>query len=84
MANDFQAGDRVKFLDSDGEGVVIRYLDNNQILVESNYGFEEVHFLKDILPFESQACMHLADVSFHQDISQKNSRKIDIICICYI
>ena len=54
MANDFQAGDRVKFLDFDGEGVVIRYLDNDQILVESSHGFEEAHFLNDILPIDSE------------------------------
>ena len=54
MDNNFEVGDRMKFLDSDGGGVIIRFLDNNQVLIDSDHGFEEVHLLKDILAVDSE------------------------------
>lgn len=80
MVNNFQIGDRVKFLDSDGEGVVVRFLDNQQILIESNHGFEEVHSIKDILLFDSEtdrvsAYRHIPDMDQMSSQKVKPSKK---------
>jgi hypothetical protein len=45
-----KAGDRVRFLDEKGEGVITRFIDNKQVLVEMEDGFEIPYQLAKLVP----------------------------------
>jgi hypothetical protein len=45
-----KAGDKVRFLDEKGEGVITRFIDNKQVLVEMPDGFEIPYLLAKLVP----------------------------------
>lgn len=73
MVNRFNVGDRVKFLNSEGEGEVVRRIDDNKFLIENNYGFEEIFHVKDLLKFDSETDRVSAyrHISNSEEISSK-------------
>lgn len=80
MDNNFKVGEKIKFLDSDGGGVIIQFLENNQVLIDSDHGFEEVHFLKDILAVDSEtdrvsAYRYIPEVEPTSNLKSKLSAK---------
>jgi hypothetical protein len=51
----FKAGDKVRFLDEVGQGIISRFIDNKQVLVRLEDGFEIPYLLSKLVPAEIQA-----------------------------
>jgi hypothetical protein len=49
---DFKAGDSVRFLDEKGRGIISRFIDNKQVLVRMEDGFEIPYLLSKLVPAE--------------------------------
>jgi len=50
-----KAGDKVRFLDEKGEGVITRFIDNRQVLVQMDDGFEIPYLIAKLVPAEAPA-----------------------------
>jgi hypothetical protein len=49
-----KAGDKVRFLDETGQGTITRFIDNRQVLVEMEDGFEIPYPLAKLVPAEAE------------------------------
>ena len=47
---EFSIGDRVRFLNDEGEGVIVSFLPENKALVEDSTGFSYEHDIKELVP----------------------------------
>ena len=59
-AKPFKIGAKVRFLNDVGEGTVTGYVNEGQVLVEDENGFEYAHAAKDLIPLASRTEMEQA------------------------
>lgn len=78
----FKVGDKVRFLNTDGFGVVVNILDSTKVEVENEYGFEEIYDLKELVAERRKEDYQTENSSFNDEIAlklnaDKNSNSIN-------
>ena len=76
----FQVGDKVKFLNADGFGVITKVIDSNKVEVENEYGFEEIYNLKELVSERSEDDYKTENSTFDEAIklkADKNSNSVN-------
>jgi hypothetical protein len=73
----FKAGDRVRFLDDVGEGVVIKVVDENTILIEDDTGFQYDYPSRQLLLVENRHTEAEAYESVEPSLRDIIDRNID-------
>ena len=72
----FKIGDKVRFLNSDGHGIITKILDLERIELENNYGFLEEYKIYELVPERKQEDYQTENLAFDQEIKSKlNSEK---------
>jgi hypothetical protein len=69
---DFKKGDKVKFLNDVGGGIVSRLLDNNQALVQIEDGFEIPVLVSELIKTESSGEISL-EINMERDFNQNEN-----------
>ena len=67
----FQPGDKVRFLNETGEGIVIKTLSSNAILVETNDGFEQSYLVNELVAIKNESDYKVDGVDFNNSIQEK-------------
>ena len=76
----FKIGDKVRFLNSDGHGIITKILDLERVELENNYGFLEEYKISELVPERKQEDYQTENLAFDQEIKSKlNSEKINNI-----
>ena len=72
----FKIGDKVRFLNSDGHGIITKILDLERVELENNYGFLEKYKISELVPERKQEDYQTENLAFEQEIKSKlNSEK---------
>ena len=72
----FKIGDKVRFLNSDGHGIITKILDLERVELENNYGFLEEYKIYELVPERKQEDYQTENLAFDQEIKSKlNSEK---------
>ena len=72
----FKIGDKVRFLNSDGHGIITKILDLERVKLENNYGFLEEYKISELVPERKQEDYQTENLAFDQEIKSKlNSEK---------
>ena len=72
----FKIGDKVRFLNSDGHGIITKILDLERVELENNYGFFEEYKISELVPERKQEDYQTENLAFDQEIKSKlNSEK---------
>ena len=72
----FKIGDKVRFLNSDGHGIITKILDLERIELENNYGFLEEYKIYELVTERKQEDYQTENLAFDQEIKSKlNSEK---------
>ena len=72
----FKIGDKVRFLNSDGHGIITKILDLERVELENNYGFLEEYKFSELVPERNQEDYQTENLAFDQEIKSKlNSEK---------
>lgn len=72
----FKIGDKVRFLNSDGHGIITKMLDLERVELENNYGFLEEYKISELVPERKQEDYQTENLAFDQEIKSKlNSEK---------
>ena len=72
----FKIGDKVRFLNSDGHGIITKILNLERVELENNYGFLEEYKIYELVPERKQEDYQTENLAFDQEIKSKlNSEK---------
>ena len=72
----FKIGDKVRFLNSDGHGIITKILDLERVELENNYGFLEEYKISELVSERKQEDYQTENLAFEQEIKSKlNSEK---------
>ena len=72
----FKIGDKVRFLNSDGYGIITKILSLNTVDLENNFGFQEEYKISELVPERSQNDYKTDNLSFDNQLKSKiNSDK---------
>ena len=72
----FKIGDKVRFLNSDGHGIITKILDLERVELENNYGFLEECKISELVSERKQEDYQTENLAFDQEIKSKlNSEK---------
>ena len=67
----FKIGDKVRFLNSDGHGIIIKILDSERVELENNFGFQEEYKISDIVPERNQEDYETENLAFDNEVKSK-------------
>jgi len=67
----FKIGDKVRFLNSDGYGIITKILGLNTVELENNFGFQEEYKISDLVPERSQNDYKTDNLSFDNQLKSK-------------
>jgi hypothetical protein len=67
----FKIGDKVRFLNSDGHGIITKILDLERVELENNYGFLEEYKISELVPERKQEDYQTENLAFNQEIKSK-------------
>ena len=74
----FKIGDKVRFLNSDGHGIIIKILDSERVELENNFGFQEEYKISEIVPERNQEDYETENLAFDNEVKSKiNAEKIN-------
>ena len=72
----FKIGDKVRFLNSDGHGIITKILDLERVELENNFGFQEEYKISELVSERKQEDYQTENLAFDQEIKSKlNSEK---------
>ena len=72
----FKIGDKVRFLNSDGHGIITKILDFERVELENNFGFLEDYKISELVPERKQEDYQTENLAFDQEVKSKiNSKK---------
>ena len=77
MENNFKIGDKVRFLNADGFGVVTKILNNKEVEIENDFGFEEVFKIKELVPERKKEDYQTDNLAFNKQVSSKINSEIN-------
>ena len=76
----FKIGDKVRFLNSDGSGIITKILDLERVELENNFGFQEEYKISEIVPNRKQEDYKTENLAFDHEIKSKiNAEKTNKI-----
>ncbi len=84
MENNFKIGDKVRFLNADGFGVVTKIINNQEVEIENDFGFEEVFEIKELVPERKKEDYQTDNLAFNKQLNSKiyseinNQRSYDL------
>ena len=64
----FQVGDKVRFLNADGVGVITKVIDSIKVEVENEYGYEEIYNINEIVSDRSEEDNKTENSAFDEEI----------------
>ena len=67
----FKIGDKVRFLNSDGHGIITKILDLERVELENNFGFQEEYKVSEIVPERKQEDYKTENLAFDHEIKSK-------------
>jgi len=67
----FKIGDKVRFLNSDGHGIITKILDLERVELENNFGFQEEYKISEIVPDRKQEDYKTENLAFDHEIKSK-------------
>lgn len=67
----FKIGDKVRFLNSDGHGIIIKILDSERVELENNFGFQEEYKISDIVSERNQEDYETENLAFDDEVKSK-------------
>lgn len=71
MKNKFQIGDKVRFLNAEGHGVVTKIIDDNNVELENEYGFEEVFTVSELVSESKKEDYQTDNLAFSKQVNSK-------------
>ena len=71
----FQVGDKVRFLNAVGYGVVTKIIDKKKFQIENEFGFEEIYNINELVVEGSKEDYKTENSAFNKEI--ENKLKID-------
>tara|TARA_B100000497_G_C7653814_1_gene393465 strand:+ start:563 stop:1138 length:576 start_codon:yes stop_codon:yes gene_type:complete len=77
LENNFKIGDKVRFLNADGFGVVTKILNNKEVEIENDFGFEEVFKIKELVPERKKEDYQTDNLAFNKQVSSKINSEIN-------
>ena len=75
--NPYQVGDRVRFLNAEGHGIITRIINDFQVELENEFGFDEVYDIKELVGDRNKEDYQTDTMAFSQEVNQK--LKADLI-----
>lgn len=66
-----QVGSKVRFLDEVGGGIIIKVLSNHKVIIENEDGFDEEHFIKNLVEDTSQKDYKLDGIEHNLAVQEK-------------
>lgn len=69
--NKYQIGDKVKFLNEEGYGVITKIIDKDKVELENEYGFEEEYFINELVPETKKEDYQTDNLSFDKNVVSK-------------
>lgn len=67
----FKIGDKVRFLNSDGHGIITKILDLERVELENNFGFLEEYKISELVPERKQEDYQTENLAFDKEINSK-------------
>jgi hypothetical protein len=67
----FKVGDKVRFLNSEGFGVITRLINSHQLELENEHGFNEVYFIKHLVLERDKEDYQTDNLSFDKQVNSK-------------
>ncbi len=67
----YNIGDKVRFLNADGHGVIIKIVDENHVELENEYGFEEIFNVSELVPEGKREDYQTDNLSFDKQVHSK-------------
>ena len=67
----YQVGDKVRFLNADGSGVITKVIDSNNVEVKNEFGFEEIYNVKELVSDRSEEDYKTENSSFDEEVKLK-------------
>lgn len=67
----FKIGDKVRFLNSDGHGIITKILDLERVELENNFGFLEEYKISELVPERKQEDYQTENLTFDKEIKSK-------------
>lgn len=67
----FKIGDKVRFLNSDGHGIITKILDLERLELENNFGFLEEYKISELVPERKQEDYQTENLAFDKEIKSK-------------
>ena len=67
----FQIGERVRFLNSDGFGIITKLIGNDKVELENEHGFDEVYLIKELVKEANQNDYQTDNLSFNNQVNSK-------------
>ena len=67
----FNVGDKVRFLNSDGYGIITKILGSNTVELENNFGFQEEYEISELVSERKQEDYQTENSSFDYQIKSK-------------
>ena len=64
-------GDKVRFLNSDGHGIITKILDLERVELENNFGFLEEYKISELVPERKQEDYQTENLTFDKEIKSK-------------
>tara|TARA_B100001287_G_scaffold190348_1_gene160763 strand:+ start:294 stop:869 length:576 start_codon:yes stop_codon:yes gene_type:complete len=71
VENNFKIGDKVRFLNTDGFGVVTKILNNKEVEIENDFGFEEVFKIRELVPERKKEDYQTDNLAFNKQVNSK-------------
>lgn len=67
----FKIGDKVRFLNSDGFGIITKLINTQELELENEHGFNEVYFVKDLVLERKKEDYQTDNLSFNKEVNSK-------------
>ena len=67
----FQVGDRVRFLNEEGYGLITKIIDVHKVELENEYGFDEVYNTSELVPEASKKDYQTDNLAFDKQVVSK-------------
>ena len=71
MEINFKIGDKVRFLNADGFGVITKIISNDEVELENEFGFDEVFKVKELVAERKKEDYQTDNLAFNKQVNSK-------------
>ena len=71
MESNFKIGDKVRFLNADGFGVITKIINKDEVELENEYGFDEVFKVKELVAERKKEDYQTDNLAFNKQVNSK-------------